>query len=440
MKKAMVYGAGLSGMGAVRLLGETGYEVILVDDKKAMTSEEAMRNLEGVEVFIKSPGIPYTDLVAEVKKRKIELIDELELAYRELGKLENRPRIIAVTGTNGKTTVTTKIKEMLEFSGKDSEYAGNIGSSFAELVCDMKSGRSLEYIVLEMSSYQLENLRDFKADISMVINLAPDHLDRYKGAKEYFDTKLNIAMNQVEAGDHFILNLDCQEIVNRLSRILANRYTVSARNAAGDIHVKDGWIVKGSERLLDISRLSLKGEHNLENQLFIAAVADIEGISFDKVREFLYKTNSLEHRMEEFYRAGEVLFVNDSKGTNIESTLMAVRAYEKPTVICGGSDKKLDLMPLAEGLRDGAGEVYLIGEIADQLEKCLLEAGLAPENIKNERTLSRVVERIKSEIDIKQERVVLLSPATASFDQFANYMERGRSFKELIIECFKKGE
>ncbi len=439
MKRAIVYGAGMSGMGAQKLLMENGYEVLLVDDKKAVSSKEALKYIEGTSLFIKSPGIPYTELVTKAKESGVEVIDELELAYRELSQVKDKPKVIAVTGTNGKTTVTTKIKEMLEFSGRKSEYAGNIGRSFAELVLEIKGGRQVDYIVLEMSSYQLENLDTFKADIAMVINLAPDHLDRYRDEGEYYDTKLNIAMNQ-RAEDHFILNIDSKEILKRAFRVSAERVTVSREDKSAMIHCEGGRVIADREEVADSEKFSLKGRHNLENQLFIIAVARIVGLDEEKVREFLYNTGSLEHRMEEFYTAGKTLFINDSKGTNLESTLMAVGAYKNPIVILGGVDKKLDLNPLVEGVCSQAKAVYLMGEIADELEGLLLKAGYPRKDLYNEGTLAKVVERIHEVIDIEEENTVLLSPATASFDQFKSYLQRGDEFKALVRKYFRKGE
>lgn len=439
MKRAIVYGAGMSGMGAQKLLVEKGYDVLLVDDKKAVSSEEALKHIDGTSLFIKSPGIPYTELVVRAKEAGVEVIDELELAYRELAEMRKMPKIIAVTGTNGKTTVTTKIKEMLEFCGRRSEYAGNIGRSFADLVLEIKGGRELDYIVLEMSSYQLENLDTFKADIAMVVNLAPDHLDRYEGAGEYYDTKMNITMNQ-RSDDYFILNVDSSEIVERSSRIGAQRIRVSREDRGADIHCEGEGVFANNEEVADSGSFSLKGKHNLENQLFIIAVARIEGLEWERVREFLYNTGSLEHRMEEFYTTGETLFVNDSKGTNLESTLMAVGAYEEPIVILGGVDKRLDLSPLVKGVCSQAKAVYLIGEIGDELERLFLEAGYPREALYNEGTLDKVVERIHEVIDTEKKNIVLLSPATASFDQFKSYLQRGDKFKELVRKYFRKGE
>ena len=194
MKKAMVFGAGVSGLGAYRLLEKIGYDVILVDDKKGVSSKEALEYLDEIEIFIKSPGVPYNELVLEAKRKGIEVIDEIELSYRYMLKyMGKKSKIIAITGTNGKTTTTTKVTELLKYAGYKAEYAGNIGVSFADLLL---KNDDLDYVVLELSSYQLENLDSFKADIALIINLAPDHLSRYKSVDEYYDTKFNIGKNQ----------------------------------------------------------------------------------------------------------------------------------------------------------------------------------------------------------------------------------------------------
>ena len=189
MKKAMVYGAGVSGLAACELLKKNDYEVVLVDDNKGLSSNEALNHLDGVEIFIKSPGIPYNALILEVINRGIELIDEIELAYRySKGKF----KIVAVTGTNGKTTTTSKIDGLFKKAGFKSEAGGNIGKPFAQIVLENKD---LDFVVLELSSYQLENLKEFKADLSLVINLSPDHMDRYEKVEDYYLAKFNIKNN-----------------------------------------------------------------------------------------------------------------------------------------------------------------------------------------------------------------------------------------------------
>ena len=195
MKKVMIYGMGISGTGAKALLETEGYEVILVDDKKAMTSEEAMQHLDNIEFFIKSPGIPYNDFVKEVQKRGIKVLDEIEVAYNYMIEKNLKTKIIAITGTNGKSTTTAKISDLLNYAGYKACYAGNIGRSLSEALLHEKD---LDFVSLELSSFQLENVENFRPYISMIINMGPDHIERYKSFDEYYDTKFNITKNQTE--------------------------------------------------------------------------------------------------------------------------------------------------------------------------------------------------------------------------------------------------
>lgn len=429
MKKAMVYGAGVSGLAACELLGKNGYKVILVDDKKGLTSQEAMSELDNVELFVKSPGIPYNQLINEVKSKKIELIDEIELAYRySKGKF----KIIAVTGTNGKTTTTSKIAGLLEKGGYRVEAGGNIGKAFAQIVLEEKK---LDFVVLELSSYQLENLKDFRANLSLVINLSPDHMDRYEKEEDYYLAKFNIK-NNADENDFFILNLDCKESVKLYEKAKEKLVKVSSLgNKEADFYVENGILKSKNEEILEASKLSLKGKHNLENIMFMVATAKIFGISNEIIREYLYNTESLEHRMENFLEVDGVVFVNDSKGTNIDSTIKAIEAYEtKPILICGGKDKYVDLKPLAKVIAEKVKALYLIGDTADIVEKLVVEAGYDSKKVYSLKTIEKVLEEMKTE----KGDIVLFSPAHSSFDQFANYIERGRIFKELVNKKFKK--
>ncbi len=430
MRKAMVFGAGVSGIGAKKLLEHQGYEVILVDDKLGLTSEEGMKHLKEIEVFIKSPGVPYNELVLEAKKNNIKIVDEIELCYEYMVQYNDGIKIIGVTGTNGKTTTTTKITELLKYAGYRAEYAGNIGKSFAELLLE---NMELDYIVLELSSYQLENLIKFKPFISMVINLTPDHLSRYKSVEEYYDTKFNICKNQSKE-EYFLVNNDCDEIMRRLNLVPSHKIDLSQKSINKDCYVKDGCIFWRAEKVLEIDKLALKGKHNVENTLFIVAAGKLCGVENEKIKEFLYHTKTLEHRMEEFFDYGKMKFINDSKGTNIDSTTFAVEAFKGCVLICGGYNKKLDWSPLVELIKDSTSAVYLIGDIADELNRRLVEEGY--KNIYLLRELELCLKDIKERYSKEEEVVVLFSPATSSFDQFKNFEHRGKVFKELVREIF----
>ena len=437
MKKAIVFGAGVSGKGSEKTLKNIGWEVTLVDDKTGVSSSEGIDILENekIDIFVKSPGVPYTELVKKAMDKNIEIIDDIELGYRF--KMENNipGKIIAITGTNGKTTVTSKIKELLELAGYKAKVCGNIGFSFSETVLE---NRDLDFYVLELSSYQLENIKDFKADIALVVNLAPDHLNRYRDVEHYYDTKFKIKNNQKE-NEYFLVNTNCDNSMSRIDEKTNNIIYLGLENKHSNqiAWLENGFLIYKNEKILDASLVSLKGKHNLENMLFIVCVGKLLDIPTEIIRDFLYSTKTLEHRMENFYSFGKNTFINDSKGTNIESTRFAIEAYSNPILICGGSDKKLDLMPFAKIIKDKVKEVYLIGEIANKLEKDLIDLDYPKEKIFNLGELEKVVKLLKLKLNKDEENIILLSPATASFDQFKNFEERGHIFKELVIAYFK---
>jgi UDP-N-acetylmuramoylalanine--D-glutamate ligase len=436
MKKAMVYGAGVSGKSVVKLLQLMKWETILVDDNVGASSVEAVSYLDDVELFIKSPGIPYNKLVKEVIKKEIKIVDEVEVAYNYM-KETSTTKIIAITGTNGKTTTTSKLADLLNLAGIRSVGAGNIGTPYSEVVMEKEK---YEYIVLELSSYQLENLENFKADIALIINLAPDHLDRYDSVEDYYKAKFNIGINQ-GASDKFLVNIDDPEIVKRITTINSELLKISLDKET-DIWVSDSKIYFKDEIVTPTTKFSLKGKHNLQNILFIVGVAKLLGIKNEKIQSFLENTENLEHRMEEFYTYSngntKIKFINDSKGTNLESTIKAIGAFEHPILICGGCDKKLELETLIEEINKSVEEVYLIGELAPILEEKLIKSNYSKDKIHNLGTLEKVIEYLaRNKKENNEELTILLSPATSSFDQFKNFGVRGEKFKRLVREKFK---
>lgn len=436
MKKAIVFGAGVSGKGSEKTLKKMGYKVFLIDDKIGISSKEGMEILEDdkIDLFIKSPGVPYTDLVKKALELQIEVIDDIELGYRYKKNNKISGKIIAITGTNGKTTITTKTQELLEKAGYKVKVCGNIGYSFSETIVE---NPELDYYVLEASSYQLENIKEFKADISLIVNLAPDHLSRYKDLDHYYDTKFNIGKNQKES-EYFIVNTSCAESLKRADMISGKKIYVGMDKTykKESVWVENESIFYNGEFILEEKLASLKGKHNLENMLFIVCIGKLLDIPTELIREFLYSTKTLEHRMENFFTYGAVEFINDSKGTNIDSTKFAIEAFEQPILICGGYDKELDLTPLEKIIKDKVKEVYLIGDISDKLEIGLEKIGFSKERIFNLKTLDKVLEKLKSRVDKNYKEVVLFSPATSSFDQFKNFEERGRVFKDLVKSYF----
>lgn len=452
MKKAVVFGAGLSGHGAKELLEKNGYEVYLVDDKNGMPSSEAMELLdkEKIEFIVKSPGIPWkVELLVKAKDKNIKIISEIDLAYKYMDK---NIKVISFTGTNGKTTTATKMYELLEYAGKKARLAGNAGFSFAKLVADEED---LEYIVLELSSYQLENNPQIHSHIAGIINLTPDHLARYDSVEEYYITKFNIFSRQTEQ-DFALINLD-DEVFKKLyeekelwKNIKSEKIYLS-KEKKGNVFVMDGIIYtmknlekkadevknedihKYAEALIPVRELSLKGSHNLENMLFLIGAAKILGIPDEKTAEFLKTTKALEHRLENFFIKGKTVFINDSKGTNVESTLKAIDSFDNSIIlILGGDDKKISNRELVERIKERVDSVYLIGDNAPLLIKDMEELGY--KNYRNMETLENILDYFKKNMDFSKDQTVLFSPATSSFCQFKNFEHRGNVFKELTVK------
>lgn len=452
MEKAVVFGAGLSGLGAKELLEKKGYEVYLVDDKNGMPSSEAMELLdkEKIEFIVKSPGIPWkVELLVKAKDKNIKIISEIDLAYKYMDK---NIKVISFTGTNGKTTTATKMYELLEYAGKKVRLAGNAGFSFAKLVADEED---LEYIVLELSSYQLENNPQIHSHIAGIINLTPDHLARYDSVEDYYITKFNIFSRQTEQ-DFALINLD-DEVFKKLydekelwKNIKSEKIYLS-KEKKGNVFVMDGIIytmknlekkadeVKDediheyAEALIPVRELSLKGSHNLENMLFLIGAAKILGIPDEKTAEFLKTTKALEHRLENFFIKEKTVFINDSKGTNVESTLKAIDSFDDSIVlILGGDDKKISNRELVERIKERVDSVYLIGDNAPLLIKDMEEVGY--KNYRNMETLENILDYFKKNMDFSKEQTVLFSPATSSFCQFKNFEHRGNVFKELTVK------
>ena len=452
MEKAVVFGAGLSGLGAKELLEKKGYEVYLVDDKNGMPSSEAMELLdkEKIEFIVKSPGIPWkVELLVKAKDKNIKIISEIDLAYKYMDK---NIKVISFTGTNGKTTTATKMYELLEYAGKKVRLAGNAGFSFAKLVADEED---LEYIVLELSSYQLENNPQIHSHIAGIINLTPDHLARYDSVEDYYITKFNIFSRQTEQ-DFALINLD-DEVFKKLydekelwKNIKSEKIYLS-KEKKGNVFVMDGIIytMKNLEKkadevkdediheyakaLIPVRELSLKGSHNLENMLFLIGAAKILGIPDEKTAEFLKTTKALEHRLENFFIKEKTVFINDSKGTNVESTLKAIDSFDNSIIlILGGDDKKISNRELVERIKERVDSVYLIGDNAPLLIKDMEEVGY--KNYKNMETLENILDYFKENMDFSKEQTVLFSPATSSFCQFKNFEHRGNVFKELTVK------
>ena len=457
-KKGIVFGAGLSGLGAKELLEKNEYEVYLIDDKVAMPSEEGIRllNEEEIEFVVKSPGIPWkAELLKVAKEKNVKVISEIDLAYKYVDK---NIKIISFTGTNGKTTTSTKMAELLNFAGFRAKLAGNAGFSFAKLVADEEE---LDYIVLELSSYQLENNPQIHSNIAGIINLTPDHLTRYDSVEDYYITKFAIFDKQT--GDDFaLINLDDEVFAelyerNEIKEKIKAQKVYLSKETKGTVFVYENniRIMKDlnkrideiqnfsekideiSEILMKTDELSLKGRHNLENMLFLISSAKILNVENEKLVKFLKSTTALEHRLENFFVKENTTFINDSKGTNVESTLKAIDSFNNSIImILGGDDKKIDNMPLIERVKEKVDFVYLIGDNAQILIDDMEKVGY--KNYKNLETVENVLNYLKEKVDFSKDQTVLFSPATSSFCQFKSFEHRGKVFKELTEKIIGK--
>ena len=452
MEKALVFGAGLSGLGAKELLEKKGYEVYLIDDKVAKTSKEGIEilNNKKIEFIVKSPGIPWkAELLQVAKEKNVQVISEIDLAYKYMDK---NIKVFSITGTNGKTTTATKIYELLDFAGYKARLAGNAGFSFAKLVADEEP---LEYVVLELSSYQLENNPQIHSNIAGIINLTPDHLTRYKTVEDYYITKFNIFSKQTE-DDFALINLDDPVFLGLAEReeiksLMKAKNVYLSKEKKGNIFVyndeirimndladraenlSESEILEKSRFLIKAEDLALKGVHNLENMLFLIGVAAIVKVPDEKVVEFLSSTKALEHRLENFFVKGNTTFINDSKGTNVESTLKAIDSFNNDIImILGGDDKKIDNTELVKRIAEKVKRVYLIGDNAPLLINDMEKINY--KNYKNLETLENVLNYIKENEDFEKDQTILFSPATSSFCQFRSFEHRGKVFKELTVK------
>lgn len=419
--KYIIFGLGISGNGAKNLLEKQKLEYIVVDDKYAIKSSEAISLLQKDDIVIKSPGISWNnEFLNYCKKEGLKIISEIDFA---LDYLNEKTKLIAITGTNGKTTTCTKTYELLKFAGYKTALGGNEGHSFCDILVD---DNDYDYIVLELSSYQLENNPKIKPYISLITNLTPDHLLRYKDVDDYYLTKFNIFKNQ-DKNDYAIINKD-DKVFNSI------KFEISANKIF--IENDEKYLKFEGKIILEKTEANLKGEHNVQNMLNMIAIASLCGVSFETIKEFLKNVKPLEHRNELFMTYKNTHFINDSKGTNVESTLVAIETYKDQILylIAGGQDKKIDNTKLFESIYKNCDFVFVIGE-----NSFLYKQEFEKTNFKNYLildTVDNVIKYIKENLDFEKEQYILFSPATASFDQFENFEKRGIYFKQKVFENF----
>lgn len=440
-KKLCILGAAESGVGAAVLGLQKGFEVFVSDYSKIEDkAKEKLHSLhinyeEGkhsynkilqANLIVKSPGISEkTEVMKQVREKGIEVVSEIEFAYR----YKEQSKIVAITGTNGKTTTTSLIYHMCRTAGLDCGLVGNIGNSFALQVAE--SPKTL--YVAEISSFQLDDIQHFRPDVAILLNITEDHLDRYDYKMEnYINSKFRIIENQRKE-DYFIYNLDDAFITEKLNEIKilsqAIPFTMKQEVSKG-AYIKNGQMTMKiqEERIqMDIYDFALKGKHNQYNTMAAGLAGVSLNIRKEKIREAIKTFENLEHRMEYVKTIAEVDFINDSKGTNLNSVWFALESMIKPTIlIMGGIDKGNDYSFLEELVKEKVKAVVCLGLDNSKIVNAFNKMVPVVET-------SSMNDAVQQAFHLSTEGdVVLLSPGCSSFDLFKNYMDRGEKFKEEV--------
>lgn len=440
-QRIVILGAGESGVGAAILAKKHGFDVFVSDfgkvsekyaqilDENNILWEEKQHTeskiLNAVEV-IKSPGIPdKAPIIKKLVENQIPVISEIEFASRYTNAF-----IVAITGSNGKTTTTSLIYDMYLKAGKNVGLGGNIGQSFAYQVATF----SYDYYVLELSSFQLDGIIHFKPDVAVLVNISPDHLDRYDYKYEnYIDSKFRITMNQTE-NDIFIYCKDDEASVNYLSHheIKAQKipFSIKEKLEMGAYLENEEIIIKLKNKKFNMSihKIGLVGQHNIYNSMAQAIVGNATDLRKDAIRESLQNFKNLEHRMEKVLKIGGKEFINDSKATNVNSTWYALESVQTPIVwIAGGVDKGNDYSALEHLVNKKVHTIVCLGLDNRNLHKAF---GAHADLIINTQSMDEAV-KVAYHFANKGDSI-LLSPACASFDLFQNYEDRGRQFKQAV--------
>jgi UDP-N-acetylmuramoylalanine--D-glutamate ligase len=444
-KKVLVVGLGKSGLAAALFLRHRGAVVTVSDVRSAEALAKEIPALleEGVmveagghglltfrrqDLIVVSPGVPLdTPELEQVRKFGTPVIGELELAARFL-----KGKILAITGSNGKTTTTTLVGEILKEAGIPTLVGGNIGVPVVDLI---EQSTDETWAVLEVSSFQLESTEEFHPEVAVILNITPDHLDRHGTFENYAKAKERITAAQGQS-DAVVLNADNARTAQAASHSAARVYWFSIEHKVGQgAWVEDGWVLYREareaevEKVIPLSKIPLKGEHNVENVVAAVCAARQAGAPTEVIGPAIEKFQAVEHRLEFVATVNGVDYYNDSKATNVDATAKAVAAFNSGIhLILGGKDKGSDYTALSDLLRQRVRSVYTIGSAAEKIESQL--RGVV--SLHSCETLEKAVTAAGNAA--RPGEVVLLAPACSSFDQFENYEHRGRVFKELVAE------
>lgn len=442
-KHILVLGAGASGIGASWVLAQVGAHVVLNDYKpvtlptaeeerlvaagvEIITGRQDESLLDGVDRIVISPGISLDiPIVKAAQARGIDVVSEVELAYEV-----SKSPIVAVTGTNGKTTTTTLLTKVLEGSGRPVRVGGNIGDSLSEVAYSMPEGG---YLVAELSSYQLETIKHFRPIGAIMLNITPDHLARHKTMENYIAAKERIFENQLKS-DFLVLNIDDSVVADMEYRAPSHILQISQKQtvengayyANGQCYVvKDGV----ATAVIGDEDIHIPGSHNIENILTVIALTYALGVPVVEIHRIISEFHGVEHRLERVKTIDGITFYNDSKATNVDSVVKALESFDKPVILlAGGHDKMTPLEEFMQLVKENTKAVIFMGEAADRFEEAAKAAGVEP--IYRASTMRDAVEqgyKLAESGDI-----VLLSPACASFDWYSCFEERGDDFKACV--------
>ncbi len=443
-KKLIILGAGESGIGAALLGKQQGYDVFVSDGgaiKDIYKQELAVNHIpfeEGrhswdlilhADEIIKSPGIPEkSELMKKVREKQVPVISEIEFAYR----FSKDSKVIAITGSNGKSTTTALTFDIFERAGMKAAMVGNIGLSYARQVATAPA----DYYIVEVSSFQLDDIKEFKPDVAILLNITPDHLDRYEYKMEnYVASKFRIAMNQGPE-DYFVYCMDDPEISDYLRKqtIYSTTipFTIMEPLKQGGFMANEQVNIQVNDEPMIVSMydLALKGKHNLYNSMAAGIAGRTMDIRKEKIRESLTSFKSLEHRMEYVATVRGVDFINDSKATNVNSLWFALESMEHPVVlIMGGVDKGNDYSAIQDLVKEKVKAIICLGVDNAPIQEALSNDTPVMVDTRNMKDAVQAAFQHATKGD-----VVLLSPACASFDLFKNYEDRGKQFKEAVKE------
>ena len=442
-KHILVLGAGASGIGASWVLAQVGAHVVLNDYKPvALPADEEKRLvsagvdiitgrqdeslLDGVDRIVISPGISLDiPIVKAAQARGIDVVSEVEVAYE----LSKSP-IVAVTGTNGKTTTTTLLTKVLEGTGKPVRVGGNIGDSLSEVAYSMPADG---YLVAELSSYQLETIKHFRPIGAIMLNITPDHLARHKTMENYIAAKERIFENQLST-DFMVLNIDDSIVADMKERVPSHILEISQHQAVsngayydkGKCYVaKDGVPIP----IIGSDDIHIPGSHNIENILTVIALTYALGVPVETIHRIISEFHGVEHRLERVKTINGITFYNDSKATNVDSVVKALESFDQSVILlAGGYDKMTPLEDFMQLVKNHTKAVIFMGEAADRFENAAKEAGVEP--IYRASSMKDAVEQGYKLAD--QGDIVLLSPACSSFDWYSCFEERGDDFKNCV--------